>query len=87
MNGLVFLLLIHCSWMIPLPLDRAGYLGLHVPPTFLMGCYPECRGQTSNCVIALMRESRDDHEAAKPPWYLAQLLSNQVRRKFKKFGS
>jgi hypothetical protein len=74
----VFSLLIRCSSMIPLPLDRVGCLGLHVPPAFLTGRYHGCRGQTSGCVTALMRESRDGHGVAEPPWSLAQLPSNQV---------
>lgn len=86
MNDLVFSLSIHCNWMIPLPLDRAGCLGLHVPPAILTGRYRGCRGQTSDCVTELMRASRDGHEVAKPPWFLAQLLSNQVM-KSKKLGN
>lgn len=83
MNGSVFSLSIHCSWMIPLPLDRAGCLGWHVPPAFLTGRYHESRGPTSDCVTALMRGSRDGREVAEPPWSLAPLPSNQVMAKSK----
>ena len=65
-TGSECVLLNRCSLM-RLPLDWEMYPGVHVPQPTLRQKF-ECRDRRANCATELMRESRDVHEVATPPW-------------------
>lgn len=77
MSDLGSVLLNRCSYVILLPLDRVSCPDSRVPLPTLMRGGVGCRGRKASFARALMRENRDVHEVATPPWSLTQLLSNR----------